>query len=381
MLLRERLLAGDTYIPNYEMSHFPEVIQLGGIQIHLEIPEGRLNNRTLGSLGIVTSTGPLTEERIFEKTGIEVRAQADPDETVQSLGKKAARPLLQQASNKINAVVFMTSYPSIAGLEGKENHAQAIARRLDLTNLAESVEGFIDDEGKMLPEALDWHKACSSFADWFSHIQRYQQQYNSFDEALLISSEIFSPTLPRIERGEMDPSLSPTILGDMAAALRFRPGKDITVLATTTLELPHLSNAICMPVDYSAIRQPAHSYPVPTNEYFSMQGKTIYKAIPVVSDMIVTTLDKAGLPHDKVRKILCHQASFPVLARIQESLPQNLRDKMYINVREGNYSSATILKALAEEITHGNIHNGDNIVFAGFGAGLYASVAAVKIGE
>ena len=168
----------------------------------------------------------------------------------------------------------------------------------------------------------------------------------------------------------------------MAAAMRFRPGIDITVLGSTSQWFPQDNSGISMPIDYTAIRQPASFLDsIPVSERFTMNGRTVYNKMQVVPEMIVETLEKADMPHESIKTIICHQASYPVLAKIQEGLPDDLAEKMYINVREGNYSSVSIIKALAEQIAQGTINQGDIAVFAGFGAGLYASVSAVKFGE
>lgn len=402
MTIKERLHEwSGPYDPNYEIRQFPEVIQFDGIQMHCGIPRGRLPNSVIGSWGIKTDSGELlTPERLYDKTGGQTRAIADPDDEIQSIAEKAVAPLLVQNRDKINAVVFMSSYPNTKGLIGKENHAQAIARKFGLTNLVDSVEGLTDQDGNKLPEALDWHMACASFADWFTHMEKYKEKFYTFDEVLLVASEIHSRNVPQMQKGQKDPSLAQGIFGDMVVAMRFSPGKGIDVLASTTPEFSdELRETICMRIDYSEVREPAKVKRIPLRtginwfdesewilrdtDSFQMRGRAVYEEMSrVIPGTITETLDKANIPYKDVGTIICHQASFPVVGvGIYDGLPEELQSKMHINVSDSNGSSASIPKALGEQFMQGQIHPGDIAVFAGFGAGLHAQTVAVRLGE
>lgn len=357
----------------------PEQVALGGIHISLYFPPNVLTNREIATWNASTKSGkPLTAGRIAQLTGIERRAIADPMDTVQTLGEQAALPIVDEFGNDITTVSFLTSYPSLAARMGSgHNHAGTLAENFGLPNILTDIttEGY--------PEAHDRYKACSSFADFM-----ISQQARIPGHVLVVASEIYSPTLPDLSRGEADPSLSQTIFGDGAAAMSYRQG-DIEFLRGEVHGFTIDSRqAIQMPIDYSAMQEPYDALDIPTPEQhgqptgkFYMDGGLVYKQmVPKLQTMITDFVNKLDVDQDEL-KVVPHQASQKMLEGVRDQLPEWLREKFYINVADGNYSSASIIKALAELIRNREIRLGDTVVFAGFGAGLYAALSAVRFNK
>ena len=81
-------------------------------------------------------------------------------------------------------------------------------------------------------------------------------------------------------------------------------------------------------------------------------------------------LERAGLTTEDVQWIIPHQANYRIIETAARYLKLPL-DRFVINVdRYGNTSTASIPIATVEALQKGQIKNGDNVVFVGFGAGL-----------
>jgi len=102
-----------------------------------------------------------------------------------------------------------------------------------------------------------------------------------------------------------------------------------------------------------------------------MDGREIYRY--AVNKMVETSknvLAAAGYTTADVDWIIPHQANLRIIEAAAKRLDVP-REKIVVNIeRYGNTSSATIPIALSETIERGDLHDGDLIVFTGFGGGL-----------
>ncbi len=133
-----------------------------------------------------------------------------------------------------------------------------------------------------------------------------------------------------------------------------------------------------MPIDYAAVRHPALVINVPSDtDKFWMDGGGVFKAVVrTLPNMIMSTIKEAKLEPNQIRLVIPHQASKPMLNGIAEKLPSL---ELYHDLEEGNFSSASILKALGKALEQGALRRGDRLVLAGFGAGLFASVVVIQL--
>jgi 3-oxoacyl-[acyl-carrier-protein] synthase-3 len=88
---------------------------------------------------------------------------------------------------------------------------------------------------------------------------------------------------------------------------------------------------------------------------------------------------RAGLSLADVDLVIPHQANTRI---IQSSVVKQLKipeQKVFVNLEKyGNTSAASIPIALCEAIAAGRVRPGQNLVFAGFGAGLTWGATAVR---
>ena len=111
-----------------------------------------------------------------------------------------------------------------------------------------------------------------------------------------------------------------------------------------------------------------------------MNGREVYKfAVGTFSNLIESTLEKAGISADDVDMFVCHQSN----ARMLESARQRFgipEEKLYVNIdRFGNCSAGSVPVALDELRKAGKCREGDLVMFVAFGGGLTWSAALWRL--
>jgi 3-oxoacyl-[acyl-carrier-protein] synthase-3 len=124
-------------------------------------------------------------------------------------------------------------------------------------------------------------------------------------------------------------------------------------------------------------RLPTTAETVATGQHWmTMEGQEVFRrAVRVVVDSSLVTLERAGLSVDDIDWFVPHQAN----ARIITAAANRLGippERSLVNIdRYGNTSAASIPVALAEAADDGRIGDGDLVLMSGFGAGMtWASV-------
>lgn len=107
------------------------------------------------------------------------------------------------------------------------------------------------------------------------------------------------------------------------------------------------------------------------DDYLYMDGGGIFNfTLEAVPAMMKEVLDKNGLEKENIDYFVFHQANKFMLNTIRKIcvLP---KDKFYVNLEEtGNTVSSTVLIGLKQCLENGIIHEGMDIMIAGFGVGL-----------
>jgi 3-oxoacyl-[acyl-carrier-protein] synthase-3 len=103
----------------------------------------------------------------------------------------------------------------------------------------------------------------------------------------------------------------------------------------------------------------------------AMDGKQVFKAaVNEISDIVRSTVAKAGLSMQDLDLLVMHQANIRILNAISDKL-ELPPEKMIINVdRFGNTSSASIPLALHEAESQGKLKPGMLVALAGVGGGM-----------
>jgi len=102
-----------------------------------------------------------------------------------------------------------------------------------------------------------------------------------------------------------------------------------------------------------------------------MNGQAVFKfAVKTFPDLIVETLDKAGMTADDVDHFVCHQSNTRILKASSDrfGLPP---EKLHVNIdRYGNTVAASVPLVLDDLKRSGRLQEGQRVMFLGFGAGL-----------
>ncbi|HKP96388.1 MAG TPA: beta-ketoacyl-ACP synthase III [Fibrobacteria bacterium] len=202
--------------------------------------------------------------------------------------------------------------------------------------------------------AFDVTAACAGFV-YAANMAALLIDAGQCRHILVIGSEIISPVLDWTDRNTC------ILFGDAAGAVVFSAGpKDRGILLSqlksdgTQSEMLYLNN----PGDEG-------------RRGMFMDGKHVFKAaVTEITDIVRSTLDKAGFAPKDLDLLIMHQANVRIIGAIAEKL-ELPPEKVVINVdRFGNTSSASIPLALHEAQGQGRLEPGMLIAFAAVGGGM-----------
>ncbi len=297
-------------------------------------------------------------EWIVERTGIERRHIAGPDDSSASLGARAALNALKMAHLRpgdVDLILCSTSSPE---------------------HIFPATASLIQDWiGAEKAGAFDLSAACTGF---IFALNMASQAIRSGDikNALVIGAETLSRLTDWTDRGTC------ILFADGAGAFVLQAGDEPGGVISSVMRSDGSGgNLLTVPAGGSA--NPATHDTVDAGLHFiKMKGRDVYRfATRVMARATEEAVEKAGLKLSDIDLIIPHQAN----ARIIEAAARGLKlpmEKFVVNIQDyGNTSTASIPIATVEAVEQGRLHYGDRIVFVGFGGGLtWGSVAAIWTG-
>ncbi|MEK7616497.1 MAG: 3-oxoacyl-[acyl-carrier-protein] synthase III C-terminal domain-containing protein [Patescibacteria group bacterium] len=323
-----------------------------------------LTNETIESWRVEVSSGQfLTAQSILQKTGIERRFHAAEDETVVDMALKVAEDVL--AENQVDLILVSTSFP--IGV----NVATEVLRKLHLTG------------GR-----LDIYAACSGFVRGLVFLKQNEDTFRG-RRVFFLASEKYSDKLVDLREEEAikrDPSLSQTIFSDGAAGLSFILGVNFNILAAESRMIDKVTNLIRMPINWQLVREPFINEPVDRSHdgKFRQEGPAVYRQVlERIPQALGEFMAKYGIDPNEVGYIVPHQGSGRMVRALAERLTPSFKAGQVVeDFKDGNFSSASIPKALVKLIQEDRLDPGKITLLLGFGAGrgLLGSIAACRIG-
>lgn len=292
---------------------------------------------------------------IRERTGIESRRFAAPDETLVDMAAAAAGKALAAAGlapAQVGAVVVAT----ITHLRQTPSAASLLADRLGLG-----------------PEVatLDVSAACAGFCYGVA-VAGDMVRAGSAEHVLVVGVEKLTDIVDRHDRS------SSFIFADGAGAVVVgpsdSPGIGPTVWGTDGAQ----AEAIAQEYDWSQLRDGApadHPYP-----FLHMQGQPVFRwAVTNVPDVAQRALAAAGISADDLGAFVPHQANNRITDAIVKRLGLSADVPVCRDiVTSGNTSAASIPLGMAAMLESGEARSGDLALLVGFGAGLtYAAQVVV----
>jgi len=122
--------------------------------------------------------------------------------------------------------------------------------------------------------------------------------------------------------------------------------------------------------------------PDPRESGIKMEGQEVFRrAVTMMGESSVTSLQRAGLRLDDVDLLIPHQANVRIIDATARrlGLPEH---KVFVNIHSyGNTSAATIPVALTEALEEGRVQPGSTLLFAAFGGGLSWGSAVYRWGD
>lgn len=293
-------------------------------------------------------------EKVAAKVGVERRHVAGPQETAGDLAEKAARKLFEEYQinpQTIDFVLLCTQSPDFF----LPSTSCVLQYRLGVPTSA---------------GALDYNLGCSGCVYGLA-VAKGLIAAGVAENVLLLTAETYNKYLHPDDKGNR------SIFGDGAAACLVSTeglaeiGEFVLGTDGSGAERLIVRNGASRHKDMTGVVDIDVEGHVRHDDYLYMDGGAIFNyTLDVVPGLMKEILKKNALSMDAVNYYVFHQANKFMLSTIRKvcNLP---KDKFYINLSEtGNTVSSTIFIGLKDCMEKGEIHQGDNVMIAGYGVGL-----------
>jgi 3-oxoacyl-[acyl-carrier-protein] synthase-3 len=283
---------------------------------------------------------------ITQRSGIEARRYARPDQATSDLCVEAARRAIRSARvnpQDIDLVVVGTFTPDFA---------------------FPSTACIVQDKLDLDAAAVDVQAACSGFMYALVTAAQYVATGNS-KLALVIGGDCNSRVI-----NPQDQRTAP-LFGDGAGAVLLAAGDPHQGLICYQMGADGAGGNLLDRPSGGSRRPPSHADLDAGLQYLQMDGRNVFKwAVKLVTETIDLVLGKTGMSAQDVSLYVLHQANIRIINSAMEQLgiPP---EKVFNNLeRYGNTSGGSVPIALDEAFQAGKIHRGDTLLLSGFGAGL-----------
>jgi 3-oxoacyl-[acyl-carrier-protein] synthase-3 len=313
--------------------------QIGILGTGVYVPKAVLTNADLEKMVETTS------QWIVERSGIQERRIASPEEDTVTMAVAAGRQALQAAGiepEQLSYIILGTNTPPQIFPAGaiRVQEELGIGGKAAAFDLQAGCCGFnyalYVGERLVLPEGkyalIIGSDACSRFTDWT-------------DRATCL------------------------LFGDGAGAVVIGPsarGRIIKSFIASKLN-ENLSCETTFDKDVSPFLPPqTHA----SRSFLKMDGPEIFKfAVNAVKVSIPRILEMADMTREEIDYLIIHQGNYRIL-EAGAKFARVPMDKVFVNIhRYGNTSAASVPIALHEALLEGKIKAGDKVLLVSFGAG------------
>ncbi|MCW5907488.1 MAG: ketoacyl-ACP synthase III [Chitinophagales bacterium] len=323
--------------------------------VGMYVPETVVTNNDLSK---VMDT---TDEWIVERTGIrERRFFKEGEDTVSSMGAKAAQQALERAGKKPEDVDFIV-FATLSSDYNFPGSGVLLQRKLPFRQIG----------------AVDVRAQCSGFIYALSIADQYIRT-GTYKTILVVGSEVQSNVFEKSDRGRN----MAVIFGDGAGAVVVEatdePNKGI--LTTKLHSDGRFAEELYLEHPGSRRKERFNPDMIEKGELLPyMNGKLVFmNAVKYFPEVIREALADCNLKESDIDLLVPHQANARITVAIQKEF--NLPDeKIVSNIdKYGNTTAASIPIALCEAWEQGRIKDGDLIAIAGFGSGFMWASALIR---
>ena len=299
-----------------------------------------------------------SHEWIVERTGVHERRIATTQKSLDLALEAAAESLKGIDYSSIDLVIVATCTPDML----VPSMGSLVKARLGLLNAV----------------VFDLNSACSGFVYglWTAESlmnASAEKPGRKINRALLIGSERISRMVDWNDRR------SCILFGDGAGSviLERREG-ETGIIASFLKNYDDVNQALWCGLEYA--ENPFSADEVKENRTLKMSGTQVFKfAVNAVNEVMDKTLEYAGMTADEVDIFIPHQANLRIIRAAANRFKQPL-EKFQISIAgTGNVSAASIPMALYDAMESDKIKKGDTIMMVGFGGGLSAGAALMKM--
>ena len=297
-----------------------------------------------------------SDEWIQQRTGIQTRHWAGPEESVVDMAATAARIALDRAGlaiTDIDSIIFATiTYPF-----QMPSAATELAERLGITSVA----------------AFDIGAACAGFS-YALGLANDMIRSGSANIVLVVGGEKISDFL------DLDDRATSFIFADGAGAVIVGASAHVGIGPTVMGSDIENRGAITMEPSWLDYR-PGAQTPATTWPVIHQEGQKVFRwAVYEIAKVGHQIIEKAGLTPADIHAFIPHQANERIIDSLTKSM--DLSDSVIVarDIRTtGNTSAASIPLAMDTLLKeHPHLH-GKNALLVGFGAGLVYSGQVVEL--
>jgi 3-oxoacyl-[acyl-carrier-protein] synthase III len=293
-----------------------------------------------------------SDEWITERTGIRQRYIAAEDELTSDLATAAAREALLAAgldANDLDLIIVATATPD----QTFPATATRVQAKLGMTRGV----------------AFDVAAVCSGFL-YALTVADSMLRVGQGRTALVIGAETFSRLLDWEDRGTC------VLFGDGAGAtvLRAEAGRGLSsdkgVLAARLHSDGRYNELLYVDGGPGSTG---------TTGKLRMKGKEVFRhAVTNLSEVMIETLEAAGLTPKDVAWVIPHQANLRILEGTAKKLGLDIGRVVVTVDRHANTSAASVPLALDTAVRDGRIKDGDLLLLEAMGGGFTWGAAAVR---
>jgi 3-oxoacyl-[acyl-carrier-protein] synthase-3 len=293
-----------------------------------------------------------SDQWIRERSGIESRRWAAPDESVTDMSVAAAGKAIAQAGitpAQVGAVIVATVTHPLQ----TPSAAAAVAHRLGTANAA----------------AFDVSAACAGFCYGVS-MAHDMVRGGSAEYVVVIGCEKLSDFTDSYDRS------TAFIFGDGAGAVVIGPSDEPAIGPTVWGSDGSEYEAITQRASWIDVRD--HNVEFPT---LTMQGQKVFRwAVWQMAPVAKEALAAAGITIDQLDAFIPHQANLRIVDAMVKTLKLPEHVPVARDIREaGNTSAASIPLAMERMLESGEVKSGGLALLIGFGAGLVFAAQVVRL--
>jgi 3-oxoacyl-[acyl-carrier-protein] synthase-3 len=293
-----------------------------------------------------------TDQWIRERSGIETRRFAAPDESVVDMSVAAGGKAIAQAGlqpEQISAVIVATVTHPLQ----TPSAAADVAHRLGATDAA----------------ALDVSAACAGFCYGVS-MANDMVRGGSAEHVLVIGCEKLSDFTDSYDRS------TAFIFGDGAGAVVIGPSNEPGIAPTVWGSDGSQYDAITQRASWIDVRDSDIEFPALT-----MQGQKVFRwAVWQMAPVAKKALEAAGITADDLGAFIPHQANMRIIDAMAKTLGLPAHVPVARDIKDtGNTSAASIPLAMERMLETGEAKSGDLALLIGFGAGLVYAAQVVRL--